>query len=171
MPKIPGADTRQSRTLRKLASIEPESRTALAAATIDLFDAINQARLVVNPDVAPDEAATTSKLLESLYPLQDAIHDSSDQIPDALAENTPTNRPPIDSAVYEIAPEAKAADAHELIEKKLAHLDAMLMMTWGIGGATFGTLLDEYTQDNHLWACSDLASEIRQLFGLMRMLP
>lgn len=88
-----------------------------------------------------------------------------------MAENTPTKRPSIDSSVYGISPGAKAADAHELIEKKLAHLDAMLMMTWGCGGAIFGQLLDESAQDSYLWACSELASEIRQLFGLMRMLP
>ncbi|MER2518976.1 MAG: hypothetical protein ABTR92_21725 [Candidatus Accumulibacter phosphatis] len=78
------------------------------------------------------------------------------------------SRPAIDSAVYGFAPGTTAHDVGELIEKKLAHLDAMLLMTWGVGGATFGTLLDASAQDNYLWACSELATEIRELFGLKR---
>jgi hypothetical protein len=35
---------------------------------------------VVNPALALEQAAATSKLLESLYPLQDAIHGSSGEI-------------------------------------------------------------------------------------------
>lgn len=77
MPNTPGADARQSPYASKLTSIEHEGIPLLAAAALDLFDAINQARLVVNPDLAPEQATSTSKLLESLYPLQDAIHGES----------------------------------------------------------------------------------------------
>jgi hypothetical protein len=81
-----------------------------------------------------------------------------------MNEQTPTNRPAIDSSVYDFAPGATADDLQELIEKKLAGLDAMLLMTWGVGGGTFGRVLDASAQDNYLWACSELATEIRELF-------
>ncbi|WP_212761157.1 hypothetical protein, partial [Candidatus Accumulibacter phosphatis] len=77
MPKIHGADTRQSPYVSKLAGIEPEGVTALALAALALLDAINAGKLVATD---PD----TRALLESLYPLQDALHGSADQIPAAL---------------------------------------------------------------------------------------
>ena len=83
-----------------------------------------------------------------------------------MNEQTPTNRPAIDSSVYDFAPGATADDLQELIEKKLARLDAMLQMTWGVGGETFGRVLDASARDNYLWACSELVTEIRELFGL-----
>ncbi len=183
MPNIPGADARQSRTLQSLDRFTPDGINALAAVGLVLAEAVNDARLIINASLPAGERSSTRSLIDRMYDLQDALHGDSSKLPEALAvflstveeachdESTPTKRPSIDSSVYGIALGAKAADAHELIEKKLAHLDAMLMMTWGIGGATFGTLLDEYAQDNYLWACSEMASEIRQLFGLMRVLP
>ncbi|MDS4014999.1 MAG: hypothetical protein RKP46_11720 [Candidatus Accumulibacter sp.] len=85
MSNIPGADARQSPYASTLASIEPEGLPALAAAALELFDAINQARLVVNPDLAAAQAIATSNLIESLYPLQDALHGAADTLPAALA--------------------------------------------------------------------------------------
>ncbi len=85
MSNIPGADPRQSPYASQLASIEPEGATALALAALALFDAINQARLVVNPDLAAEQAIATSNLIESLYPLQDALHGAAGALPVALA--------------------------------------------------------------------------------------
>lgn len=86
MTGTPYAAARQSRTLQKLAhSIEPEGITALAAAGLVLCACINDARLVINPDLAPDLAAATGDLLDGLYLLQDAVFGIADQIPATLA--------------------------------------------------------------------------------------
>ena len=85
MSNIPGATSRQSLYASKLANLEPEGIPALAAAALELFDAINQARLVVNPDLAAGQAIATSNLIESLYPLQDALHSAAGALPVALA--------------------------------------------------------------------------------------
>ncbi|MBL8401258.1 hypothetical protein [Accumulibacter sp.] len=80
-----GAHPRQSRTLQKLDHFESAGIHALAAAGLVLSDAINQACLVVNPDLAPDVAGATGELLDGLYGLQDAVFGCADQIPAALA--------------------------------------------------------------------------------------
>ncbi len=87
MPESIGADARQkSRTLQTLASsIEPEGITALAAAGLVLCACINDARLVINPDLAPDLAGATHELIDGLFALQDATFGCADQIPAALA--------------------------------------------------------------------------------------
>ncbi len=85
MPESPGADVRQSPYVSRLAGIEPEGVTALAAACLVLCSCVNDARLVINPDLAPDLAAATDDLLDGLYALQDAVFGSADQIPAALA--------------------------------------------------------------------------------------
>jgi hypothetical protein len=66
-----------------------------------------------------------------------------------MSEQIPTNRPAIDSSVYDFAPGATADDVQELIEKKLERLDAMLLMTWGVGGETFGRVLDASARDSN----------------------
>ncbi len=70
MHNTPGAEVRQSHFASKLATLEPDGATALALAALALLDAIN---------------AGTRALLESLYPLQDALHGASDALPAALA--------------------------------------------------------------------------------------
>ena len=85
MPKIPGADPRQSRTLQKLARFTPPAHDALAAAALVLFDAVNGAYLVVNDELTPDQAEATGCLLDSLYLLQDAIHGDSSRLAAELA--------------------------------------------------------------------------------------
>ena len=79
MPEIPGAILRQqSPYAAKLASIEPEGATALALTALALLDAINAGKLVATD-------TDTRALLESLYPLQDALHGTTDALPAALA--------------------------------------------------------------------------------------
>lgn len=85
MPKIPGADARPSRTLQKLSRFTPEGITALAAAALVLFDAVNAAYLVVNDELTPDQAEATGELLDSLYVLQDALHGESSRLAVPLA--------------------------------------------------------------------------------------
>ena len=78
MPNTPGATPRQqSPYAAKLASLEPEGATALALAALALLDAINAGKLV-----ATDPG--TRALLESLYPMQDALHGATDALPAAL---------------------------------------------------------------------------------------
>jgi len=84
MPKLHDAAARQSRTLQTLASIEPEGITALAAAGLVLCHCLNDARLVINPELSPDLAAVTDDLIDGLYTLQDAVFGSADRIPAAL---------------------------------------------------------------------------------------
>ena len=52
----------------------------------------------------------------------------------------------------------------------MAHLDALLLMTRGIGGEAFRKQ-SATVQDNYLWACSSLASEIGELFEQMGVRP
>jgi hypothetical protein len=86
MPKIRGADARQSRTLRQLASIEPEGRTALAAACLVLLGCLNSGRLVVNDrHLDRDTVLATRRMINALSVLQDAICGSSDQITEAFS--------------------------------------------------------------------------------------
>lgn len=78
MTRTHGADPRQSPYDAKLASLEPEGATALALAALALLDAINTGHLAATD-------AGTRAVLESLYPLQDALHGASDALPAALA--------------------------------------------------------------------------------------
>ena len=78
MHNIPGAEVRQSHFASKLATLEPDGTAALALAALALLDAINAGKLV-----ATDPG--TCALLESLYPLQDALHGTTDALPAALA--------------------------------------------------------------------------------------
>jgi hypothetical protein len=113
MPESHGADVRQSPYVSRLAGIEPEGVTALAAACLVLCSCVNDARLVINPDLAPDLAeqaaritlspqdasrqlaAATDDLLDGLYALQDAVFGSADQIlaPDGERYSATTARP------------------------------------------------------------------------------
>lgn len=85
MPKIPGADLRQSPTIQSLARFNADGLTALAAIGLVLCDCVNHAYLILNdaPTIEPDNSAVG--LIEALNRLQDAIHGPSDQIPAALA--------------------------------------------------------------------------------------
>ncbi|MFT3818311.1 MAG: hypothetical protein QM750_11865 [Rubrivivax sp.] len=55
-----------------------------------------------------------------------------------------------------------AMELEDELTKKLIQLDAMLDMTWGEQGESFRCLSDE-NQGNFMWACSDVASEVRRL--------
>ena len=57
-------------------------------------------------------------------------------------------------------------DRLDSLQQKLAQLEAMLMMSYGCAGETF-RCMNDVLQDNYLWACSNLASECKDLvFGL-----
>jgi putative NADPH-quinone reductase len=75
-------------------------------------------------------------------------------------------RSSINSSVYDISPGATSTDVRELLEVKLMHLEAMLVMTWGVGGEAFRKQ-GVTVQDNYLWACSALASECGRLSELL----
>ena len=78
MPNTPGASSRQSLYASKLASLEPESVTALAMAALALLDAINAGKLVATDTDTP-------ALFKALYPSQDALRGASDALSAALA--------------------------------------------------------------------------------------
>ena len=49
-------------------------------------------------------------------------------------------------------------DRFDLLQEKLAQLDALLKMSFGSGGEAFRGM-SHALQDNYLWACSTLAGE------------
>lgn len=63
---------------------------------------------------------------------------------------------------YAIAPGASAYDVESLLEMRIANLDAMLAMISGEGTDALQMLSEELQRD-YLFACSTLASEIREL--------
>ncbi|MEF8734827.1 MAG: hypothetical protein V5B40_23840 [Candidatus Accumulibacter meliphilus] len=86
MPKNPGADARQSRTLQSLDRFTPDGITALAAVGLVLLDAINKARLVVNEaHLSHDMAIALWRVVDDLYDVQDALHGDASKLPAALA--------------------------------------------------------------------------------------
>lgn len=78
MPKIPGASLRRNHFALKLASLEPEGTAALAQVALVLLDAINAGKVIATD-------AGTREMLETLYPVQDALYGASDALPDAMA--------------------------------------------------------------------------------------
>ncbi|MDR6153886.1 hypothetical protein C8C95_0193 [Acidovorax sp. 99] len=48
------------------------------------------------------------------------------------------------------------------LSKKSAQLDALMYMTYGEGGEVFRRSSDK-VQENYLWACAEIASEVRAL--------
>jgi hypothetical protein len=71
--------------------------------------------------------------------------------------------PEIESHVYAISPKATSFEVQTLIEEKLLQLDAFLSMAYGETGASF-RMQPESLQDQYLWGCSRMASEIRELY-------
>jgi hypothetical protein len=65
-----------------------------------------------------------------------------------------------------IRPDADSNHVTDLLHAKLAHLEAMLMATYGESGEDFRGWNDTL-QDNFMWACGDLATECRALFGAL----
>ena len=53
-------------------------------------------------------------------------------------------------------------DDIDALSKKTAQLSALLYMTYGEGGDAFRRVSDAF-QDDYMWACADLASEVRVL--------
>ena len=86
MPKIPGADARQSRTLQSLDRFTPAGIEALACVGLALLDCLNREVFVINDDLSFDRFSSAWNLRSATYPLQDALHGASDQLPAALAE-------------------------------------------------------------------------------------
>ena len=60
-------------------------------------------------------------------------------------------RQSINASVYDISPGATSVDVRELLEVKLMHLEAMLVMTWGVGGETFRKQ-SAAVQDGFMWS-------------------
>ncbi len=87
---------------------------------------------------------------------QETIGQQSTKLP-------PFNVPSEAAPVYAIAPRAGAFEVLLMLETKMAHLEALLKATYGGGGESFRTLCDDF-QDRYMWACSDMATEIRELF-------
>ncbi len=86
MPESIGADPRQSRLLQSLNRFDRNERDALAVVGLALLDCINSARLVVNDDHFDNALAiATWRMVDTLYPLQDALHGPSGKLPAALA--------------------------------------------------------------------------------------
>jgi hypothetical protein len=83
-------------------------------------------------------------------------HEQADLQPD------PT-MPQIDSTVYCISPKATSFEVQTLIEEKLLQLDAFLSMAYGETGASF-RMQPESLQDQYLWGCSRMATEVRELY-------
>ncbi|ACV35175.1 hypothetical protein [Accumulibacter sp.] len=79
-------------------------------------------------------------------------------------------RQSINSSVYDISPGATSVDVRELLEVKLMHLDAMLVMTWGVGGEAFRKQ-SVAVQDGFMWSCHDaIVEECRELANLTGLL-
>ena len=53
-------------------------------------------------------------------------------------------------------------DDLDALSQKTAQLDALLYMTYGEGVEVFRRSSDT-VQDNYLWACAEIASEVRKL--------
>ncbi|HRI91467.1 MAG TPA: hypothetical protein PLS93_07435 [Accumulibacter sp.] len=85
----------------------------------------------------------------------------------ATENSTPTrtafNFPSGASSVYAIANGASAGDLSDHLDTRLAHLSALLCMTYGEGGEAFRNHNNQI-QDEYMWACSQLADECRELF-------
>jgi hypothetical protein len=74
--------------------------------------------------------------------------------------------PEIDSDVYAIKEGATRFEVGSLLEEKLAQLDALLAVTYGEQGTSF-RMHNESLQDNYMWCCSRLATEIRELYSVL----
>lgn len=69
--------------------------------------------------------------------------------------------------LYVLAPGVTANQIGEEVYVRLAQLDAMLTVTFGDTGEVFRSSLSEDAQENYMWACNTMLSEVRELFGLM----
>ncbi|HRL76214.1 MAG TPA: hypothetical protein PLC86_10820 [Candidatus Accumulibacter phosphatis] len=78
-------------------------------------------------------------------------------------------RPSINSSVYDLSPGATSTDVRELLEVKLMHLEAMLVMTWGVGGEAFRKQ-SAAVQDGFMWSCHAIVEECRELANLTGLL-
>jgi len=75
---------------------------------------------------------------------------------------TPKEITAIESAIYGIHAGDTRNNAQDVLDQKLAHLDAMLTIICGCGGELFRGWSGE-VQDNYMFACSTLASECKRL--------
>lgn len=78
-------------------------------------------------------------------------------------------RQSINSSVYDISPGATSVAVRELLEVKLTHLEAMLVMTWGVGGETFRKQ-SASVQDGFMGSCYAIVEECRELANLTGLL-
>jgi hypothetical protein len=74
--------------------------------------------------------------------------------------------PEIESCVYVISPKTTRLEVGDLLEEKLAQLDALIGVTYGEQGASF-RMQNLTLQDNYMWCCSRLATEIRELYSVL----
>lgn len=88
MPKLPGADARQSRTLQSLDRFTPAGIEALACVGLVLLEFLDAGRIEANTlpvDQSLELIDATVSAIELLYPVQDCVHGSSANLPCALA--------------------------------------------------------------------------------------
>jgi len=79
--------------------------------------------------------------------------------------NIPTfNYPSSVHPLYAVTASACKNDLTDRLISRLAHLESMLATTYGDSGEAFRCLNDDL-QDNYMWACSDMASECRELMN------
>lgn len=86
-------------------------------------------------------------------------HEQADLQPDQAM-------PEIESCVYVISPKTTRLEVGDLLEEKLAQLDALIGVTYGEQGASF-RMQNLTLQDNYMWCCSRLATEIRELYSVL----
>jgi hypothetical protein len=70
------------------------------------------------------------------------------------------------SNLYVLNPEASSACVASQLDMRLAQLSAILSSTHGEGFETFRGLSNE-AMASTLWACADMASECRELVGIL----
>ena len=85
MPKLPGADPRQSRTLEKIKAATPAEAQAWAAAGLLLAEAALDGRLVISDRLPAARRESTRLLIDDLAGLRDSLHASPEPLPATLA--------------------------------------------------------------------------------------
>lgn len=56
----------------------------------------------------------------------------------------------------------QAGDAFDTLTSKLAQVQSMLMMTYGVASESFNSM-NEQLRDNYLWACESMVSDCMAL--------
>lgn len=133
----------------------------------EIFAALSSALVVVagcNADGAFDQEVQAIR--GALRVAQEGAAMSTKASPDKIRPLCVLDFPSKVSRVYAIAPEADAMDVQMLLEARIAQLDAMLLSAYGQGGESFRAMADD-AQDEFMWACAYMATEIRSLFSAL----